>query len=267
MNDCFMVKETPMQGGGNRLSQSLLHRSRVHTVIVAYIAVQTNLLFVNYASRFVSTYREFSGGTKHRLIVCCNGGALVPRMRAIFDGVPCEFFTRPNDGGWDISAYQDLAHSRPCDLLVCFGESVRFHRPGWLDRLVDSANEYGEGMYGCLSSYAIRPHLNTTAFAVSPRFLKQYPLVSNKDGRYEFEHGTGAMWRRIRAAGGAARLVTWDGCWGEGEWRKPKNILWRGDQSNCLVFCNHTDNFVGRHEPTRNNWAALADGLVNTKQL
>lgn len=257
-----MVSEMPAQGGGNSLSQASLHRRPVSTVIVAYIAVQSNPLFVHHAQQFVETYQQFNPGSKHRLLVICNGGPLVPKMKEHFYGLPCEFFDRTNDGGWDVSAYQDVAKTRECDLLVCFGESVRFHRSGWLERLVDCANEFGEGMYGCLSSFAISPHLNTTAFAVTPRYLNEYPAVRNKAARYNFEHGAGAMWRRIRASGGATRLVTWDGCWEPHEWRKPENILWRGTQGNLLVRCNHTDNFVGRHEHTRRSWANLADGIT-----
>jgi len=254
-----MISETATGGGGNRASNPTRHGHPVGTVIVVYIAVQANPLFVHYASQFVSTYRQFSGGAGHRLIVCCNGGKLQPKMEAIFDNTPCEFIVRHQDEGWDVSAYQDVAKAYPCDLQVCFGESVRFHRADWLNRLVDSAIEHGEGMYGCLSSHAIRAHLNTTAFAVSPRFLKQYPPVTNKAQRYDFEHGPNSLWRRIKASGKEARLVTWDGCWAPGEWRTPDNILWRGDQSNCLVWCNHQDNFAGKDETTRRNWAGRAD--------
>ena len=256
---CFMVENRLIGGGGNRASNPTRHGHPVGTVVVVYIAVQANPLFVHYASQFVDSYKLFEGGGKHQLIVCCNGGELNHRMKPIFDGIDCKFSVRPYDDGWDISAYQDVARNSECDLLVCFGESVRFHRAGWLNRLVDSATEYGEGMYGCLSSHAIRAHLNTTAFAVSPRFLKQYPPVTNKGERYAFEHGPNSLWRRIKASGKEARLVTWDGCWAPGEWRTPQDILWRGTQRNCLIACNHTDNFSGKDETTRRNWAGRAD--------
>lgn len=257
-----MIQEVPKSAGGNRTAaRPTVRPNPVTTIIVAYIAVQQNALFVHYVNQFVSTYKQFCGGAKHRLIVCCNGGKLAFKMKAIFDPIDCEFFERPNDEGWDISAYQDVATKNESDLLVCFGESVRFHRAGWLNRLVDSANEHGEGMYGCFSSHAIRPHLNTTAFAVSPRFLRQYPRVKNKAERYDFEHGPTSLWHRIKVNGGTAQLVTWDGCYLEGTWRIPPNILWRGTQENCLVHCNHTDKWMGKDEVTRQRWSARADGL------
>ena len=260
-----MTKTPPTQGGGNLVSDKMLMARPVSTVIVAYIAVPANPLFVHFATRFVETYKQFAGGAKHDLIVAVNGGPLAPKMLEIFDDIRPKILNRKNDDGWDISAYQDIARNNECDLIVCLGESVRFHRAGWLDRLVSSASEYGEGIYGCFSSLAISPHLNTTAFAVSPKFLKDYPLVRSKTGRYEFEHGAGAMWRKIRNNGGATKLVTWDGCYDPGDWRKPDNILWRGDQSNSLVFCNHTDNWTGRNEYVRKNWSDLADGLTTVK--
>ena len=254
-----MISEGVPNGGGNRERKPPARGSFINTVIVAYIAVQSNPLFVHYVTQFVSTYRQFGGGANHRLIVCCNGTRLAPPMKALFDGIVCEFLDRPHDEGWDVSAYQEVARRNECDLLVCFGESVRFHRAGWLGRLVDSASEYGEGMYGCLSSHAVSAHLNTTAFAVTPRFLRNYPEVKNHQQRYNFEHGPTAMWRQIRASGKEARLVTWDGCWAPGEWRTPENILWRGDQSNCLVACNHSDRWSGKDEVTRQRWAERAD--------
>lgn len=254
-----MIREVFNGGGGNTSLPPSYHGCVVNTVIVVYILVQNNPLFVHFATRFVETYRAFPSDSSHRLLVCCNGGLKSSKIKPLFDGVGCDFLDRKYDDGWDISAYQEVAQNFPCDLLVCFGESVRFHREGWLKRLVESAREYGEGMYGCLSSHAIRAHLNTTAFAVSPRFLREYPAVRNKGERYEFEHGEKAMWRRIKSKGGSTRLVTWDGCWGPGDWRKPANILWRGNQSNCLVHCNHHDKWEGANEPLRQGWSRMAD--------
>lgn len=254
-----MVKPEFLGGGGNYRPGSTHVTGRALAVNVIYIAVQNNPLFVHYASQFVDTYKKYPGGRNHRLIICCNGGKLGPKMKPLFDGIACEFVERQNDDGWDVSAYQDMAQERQCDLQVCFGESVRFHRSGWLERLVESADEFGEGMYGCLSSHAVSAHLNTTAFAVTPKFLKEYPKVLNRTARYQFEHGQDAMWRRIHAQGAETRLVTWDGCWEPGQWRTPPNILWRGDQSNCLVFANHTDRWFGRHEPHRRQWSEMAD--------
>lgn len=231
------------------------------SVLIAYIAVVDNPLLVSHASHFVSTYRQHPPGSEHRLVIVCNGGKLAPKMKAIFDGLDCEFYERPNDGGWDVSAYIDAAWRFDSDLQVCLGESVYFHRAGWLNRLMECYEQEGEGMYGFFSSYLVRPHLNTTAFAVTPQYLRDYPRPSGRNTRYEFEHGTYSLWRRIAEQGGATRLVTWDGCWMPADWRKPDNILWRGTQRNCLMFCNHSDKFTAATPSTRERWQKNADSI------
>jgi hypothetical protein len=55
------------------------------------------------------------------------------------------------------------------------------------------------------------------------------------------------------------RLVTWDGDWSPRLWREPPNILWKGDQSNCLVRCNHLDRFDAASPAVKARWSKLAD--------
>lgn len=231
------------------------------SILAVYIAVTKDPLLVHNASRFAATYKEYPPGVPHRLIVACNGGELSPKNKAIFDGLPAEFYPRENDGGWDISAYQEVAREFESDLQVCLGASVYFHQRGWLARLVDCWSKHGPGMYGCFSSFLVRPHLNTTAFAVDTQLLKLSSPVDSKSERYSFEHGVKAFWRRIAFTGNQTRLVTWDGCWEPKDWRKPKAILWRGDQSNCLVYCNHVDKFNGATPQVQQRWARGADSL------
>lgn len=223
-------------------------------ILIVFITVTNDPLFVHHVTRFVSTYKEHPGGFPHRLVVVCNGGALSPKMQSLFDGTPAIFFPRSNDGGWDISAYLDVANRVESKLMVCLGASVYFHRAGWLARLVSASSVSGRGMYGCFSSNMVRPHLNTTAFAVDPMFLRMHPPVTNKAERYNFEHGPQSLWRRIEKAGGATRLVTWDGCWTPDQWRAPDNILWKGSQENCLVRCNHTEKYDAATEQVRQRW-------------
>lgn len=231
------------------------------TVLVVYIAVVQNPLLVSHASHFVDTFASFPSNASHHLLVVSNGGHLPPKMKDIFKPIPHEFYPRTNDGGWDVSAYIEIARRFHSDLQVCLGESVYFHREGWLSRLMECFNQHGPGMYGFLSSYLVRPHLNTTAFAVSPAYLRDYPWPSDRLARYAFEHGEKSLWRRIAFSGGATKLVTWDGCWQSQDWRKPDNILWRGDQSNCLVHCNHTDKFISATQPVRERWTRHADAI------
>lgn len=145
-------------------------------------------------------------------------------------------------------------------MLVCLGESVHFHRAGWLARMVDVWRRLGSGMYGFWSSNLVRPHLNTTGFVVDPVLLRLYRnKVVTKTDRYQFEHGRYAFWKRVRLMGKPVRLVTWDGDWPPERWRQPANILWRGDQSNCLAYCSHTDNYLAAPLETRRVWQRHID--------
>ena len=238
-------------------------------VLIVYICVRENPLLVSHAGHFVDSYRCHPPGYEHRLVVVCNGGALSMHNRAIFNPIPHYMLHRPNDLGWDISTYMEMADTfLDYDLQVCLGESVYFNREGWLRRTVECYQQYGPGMYGYFSSFLVRPHLNTTAFAVSPKYLSEYqPSPRDQKGRYDFEHGPDALWRRVAADGGQARLVTWDGCWEPRDWRTPDNILWRGTQENCLMRCNHLDKFDAASPLTKQRWSVNADTWSNKPHL
>lgn len=227
---------------------------------LAYICVSQSPGAERHAQLFVDTYHRFPAGALHTVTVLCNGGALPPRLKSIFKG-PFNFLLRPNDPGQDISAYLQLADTTQADLLVCLGESVHFWKAGWLERIAQAHQLHGPGMYGFYSSLLVMAHMNTTAFAVSPTFLKQYPLVRDRVERYEFEHGQSSLWRRVSAQGYATKLVTWDGIYDPPDWRRPANILWRGDQSNCLILCNHTQRYAEAAPEVKRNWAMGADGF------
>ena len=173
------------------------------------------------------------------------------------------FYPRPNDPGWDLSGFLDVASgpAKDADALLCLGESVHFNRAGWLNRLVQAWEHHGPGMYGPFASHSVRAHLNSTAFMCSPKDLLSYPqrVWKDRQDRYSFEHGPAALWRRLHQRGLPVFLVTWDGDWPPGHWRRPQNILWRGDQSNTLFACNHTDSFEAADDRTKRSWALKAD--------
>jgi hypothetical protein len=230
-------------------------------IVIAYIAVTDGGNIDSYAPRFVRTIKEHPPGVDCRIVIVCNGGPLSDRRRAYFDGLKCEFLERPNDFGWDISAYQHVARLNPDAFLCCFGESVHFHRRNWLLRMAVSRSEYGSGMYGFLATHDVRAHLNTTAFCSDARLLIKYPTVLNHESRYAFEHSYQSFWKRINAGGHTAAFVTFDGIWFPGEWRDPQNILHRGDQSNLLVWCNHVERYAHADPNTKQAWSARADSV------
>ena len=121
--------------------------------------------------------------------------------------------------------------------------------------------EFGPGIYGMLASNLVRPHLQTTAFVTSPKLLREFPrkVVTKKD-RYEFEHGRWSFMNWVELKGLPIRLVTFDGSYSKNFWRFPENINWKGNQGNCLVWCNHTDNYSKQDKKSKAFWESAAKG-------
>jgi len=230
-------------------------------VVVAYIAVSAGPKTADFCARFVATWLQNPPGVECSLTVICNGGPLLMETELLFSPIEnVAFYQRPNDGGWDVSAWIDYSHHTDADMMVCFGESVCFHRAGWLKRLAEAWAMHGPGMYGIFATHLIRAHFQTTAFACDPKFLRTYPrVVKNRQDRYFFEHGEQALWRRVSRQGKPAMLVTWDGVWPPGAWRLPRNVIWRGDQSNVLVHANHTERYFDAADDTKRVWERNAD--------
>lgn len=231
-------------------------------IAVCYVAVTHGPITADYCSRFVATYQEYPPGAEHDLYILCNGGPLPYATALIFAPLNPRFYPRQNDPGWDISAYIDAARG-PCkdyDMMLCLGESCHFHKAGWLLPIAEAIKMYGVGMYGPFASNLIRPHLNTSAFCCHPALLGQFPFVVNShDARYEFEHGERSFWKWVDRQKRPVRMVTWDGTWKPREWRVPNNILWRGDQTNCLMWCNHTERWANAPVKLKNTWSRGAD--------
>lgn len=216
----------------------------------------------DFTSRFVSTYKEYPPGVDHDTIVIANGGPLKTSTAILFQGMNVLTYPRENDPGYDVSAYIDAAKG-PCanyDAMLCLGESNYFHREGWLRRLQDAMSKHGPGLYGPYGSFVLRAHLQTTAFFCHPLLLRQYPAkVMDRRGRMEFEHGIRSLWRRTAERRMPVKMVTWDGEWDPRLWRVPKNIIWRGDQSNCLMWCNHTDGWQIADDKRKASWSKSID--------
>jgi len=233
-------------------------------ILLCYITVTGGAKTLEYAHRFACTYSQHPPGYPHDQVVVCNGGRPAPEMEFMYGILNngARMLVRENDGGWDISAYIEVARDlgQDYDLMLCLGESIHFHRFGWLLRLVEAYRTHGPGMYGAFASNTVRAHINTTGFAISPRFLAEWPTpVTNRQERYDFEHGENSIWRRTQAEGFPTMLVTWDGFWHPQAWRVPANILWRGNQTNCLMYCSHTDNWFAADKERRARWLRMAD--------
>src|SRR5574341_1233510 len=173
-------------------------------IVVLYVCVTQGARTQEFAARFVGTYQAFPPGLDHETLVVCNGGPVSTEIGLIFSILNPKFFARGTDAAWDIGAYIAGADgpAADADILVCLGESIYFHREGWLRRVVDAWMKYGAGMYGFYSSNIVRPHMNTTGFATLPSLLREYPLaVQTHKDRYDFEHGERSFWRFVHSRG------------------------------------------------------------------
>jgi len=194
--------------------------------------------------------------------VACQGGPLDTETALLFAGLNARFWPRVNDGARDLGAYIEASKTicKNYDMLLCLGESNHFWKEGWLKWMVDARERYASGMYGPFATHVIRAHLQTTAFFITPSLLASYPFpVTDRQSRYALEHGDRSLWRRLHARNIPVKLVTWDGDWAPGQWRLPQNCLWRGDQSNLLWHCNHSQAYQEADETRKRNWAMSAD--------
>lgn len=231
-------------------------------ICLLYITVTHGSKTLDFASRFAASYREHPPGIEHDAIVCCNGGPPSSDVAVAFAGTGAQFWPRANDPGYDLSAYMEAARTiaKDYDMLLCLGESNHFWKAGWLKRMADAWLKHGEGMYSPFASHVIRAHLQTTAFAISPKLLLDYPLpINDRPSRLEFEHGERALWRRLRKKGYPVKLVTWSGDWNPGQWRLPQNGLWAGDQSDLLWHANHSQNWAEADDRRKRSWTASAN--------
>ena len=176
-------------------------------------------VYVPMARRFVESYMENPPGEcDHELHVCINGGIQMGDWsKHLFRPLAPRFFQH-NNYGKDIGAYQLAADLIDCDLMVCLGAPLHFHRAGWLDRILLAYLENGPAMYGAWGFHSPRPHLRTTAFWCPPEFLNAYPnKVSNQD-RYQFEHGADSLTLWSQKQGYEPLQVTWRGTYHMENW-------------------------------------------------
>jgi hypothetical protein len=229
------------------------------TVTVCYIHFPGSEKSQSYLYRFFTSYHQYPPGADCRVVLVSNAKPF-DDLNRVYTDKDWQIVYRPSNEGKDIGAHIEVARTFKPELIVSFGQSVYFHREGWLRRLLEARVKNGPGMYGMLSSNLVRPHLNTTCFACDADLLAHYPEhVVTQEHRYSFEHGKFPFWKWVETHGKQVRLVTFDGDWRPVDWRVPPNIFWRGDQSNCLVWCHHTDKFANAQPATRLRWSAGAD--------
>ncbi len=147
------------------------------------------------AINFVLGYQCFPPGHDHDTVIICNGGKANEEVRFLFDSLPNVRLIEHDDSGFDIGGFQKAAKEHPCDLMVFFGGNTYFRRAGWLARMVQVYEIYGDGLYGCTgnqgdSRFNVFPHVRTTGWWTNPKWVNLHPLrVTDNSQRYPYEHG------------------------------------------------------------------------------
>lgn len=210
--------------------------------------------------RFVRTYKQFKPIIPHRLLVVCYNGERDAETDKLFAGLNPDY-TYYNGNGRDIGAYLNIGRTLDSDFVVCCNSNVHFHRPNWLERMVEAFQLHGPGVYGPVGSYETAPHLRTFCIATTPSLLRKYPFnVTNLEEAYRFESGIWNFTSWVSQQGLPALMVMPDGELKQSDWRKPQNIFRRGDQTNCLIWDRYTHLYFHASVADQIRQSALADG-------
>lgn len=195
----------------------------------------------DYCFRFLNSYHESPTTVDHRSFIVCNNGLPNADNEAMFRTMQnCEFVQHDNTG-WDIGAYQFLARSVACDVMVFFGESAYIKGPGWLEKVVDSVNKYGPAIYGTMGNQGdigvgVFPHVRTTGFWMPPKILNDYPFPCRcQNDRYEFEHRQNCLCQWAKGRNIQSWVVSWPGIFRLAECDRIPNGFHRGDQSGLIT--------------------------------
>jgi hypothetical protein len=225
-------------------------------------------IYVDAARRFAETYKKYPSAYEHKLFLINSNGGYTGEIAAIFDGIDYEMITY-NGSGWDIGAQQFAAFSMdPKDWILAGSSWTYFKEPHWLLPFGKAIEQYGEGLYGAMTSFQHSPHVRGTAYLIRCGIYQRYPHGINSRGdslKWESDPAM-SLTRWVLDQGIPAFLVTRSNIIPLLESRKPDNIFRRGDQSNILIFDKHTDIFDNADEAERKILADMADHNIISGQ-
>lgn len=206
--------------------------------------------------RFYDGYRKFKPAIPHDLIIVRCGST---EGATDFDAIATHYL-RFDGWGSDCAAYQAVLRVLDYDLVLCMNTLAFPWRLEWLEPFVEAFKLHGHGIYGATASYERNPHLRTPAIAICPDVMRDYPFnTTNRSDSVEFESGFNSITLWAERNGYPTILVTADGRYYRGDWRKPENIFRRGDQSNCLLWDRHTQIYADATPEEKTALAKRAD--------
>jgi hypothetical protein len=211
------------------------------TVAIVYIyPPNAGPQYVDYALRFVKSYNENPPAIAHDSIIVLNGCRRTTEIECLFSSLQNVKFLEHDNSGYDIGGFQAASRQFPADLMVFFGNSTYFKRPGWLLRMLQAKIKHGEALYGGhgnrgVSFYHVHPHVRSTGFWLSSALMNQYPMrVTRADQRYAWEHGPACLTSWVYKRGLKVWLVSWSGEYEWKDWDSVPNGYHKGDQSALL---------------------------------
>lgn len=228
----------------------------LHVLKRGYPEAPEPAYYAPFHASFRETYEQFAPGIEHELRVVCCGAEPDEATRQQYAGIKCSFDSYL-EAGSDLGAQQAAMSRLDCDFIVNLASVVNFWRPGWLRRLVEARQRHGDGLYGPFASNECNPHIRTSCWAVDRATFLRYPhRIDTRQKCYWAEHQdvSGDLWQFTywyRAQDLPTLMVTWDGEYGPSKWRKPDAIMYRGDQSNCLLHDRYTRLYQTWPEPER----------------
>ncbi len=230
-------------------------------VAVVFCRVNTKPEYDHGAKRWAESYLYHEAGHPHELVIINRYAD--PKHKLFSHATQMRY----DGGGWDCGAWQFAGKNIDTDLLVCFNSSTYVTGDGWLRRFVNAVEAKGDGLYGPLTSYEVFPHVRTPCMIFQPHVINDYPHeVQSRDDTYRFEScgwpdGTLNFSQWVKRKGLPTPLVTWDGVYDLSQWRAPKNIFRRGDQSNLIVKDRHCEAYEVSDAEGKARLEKLADGL------
>lgn len=239
-------------------------------VVLLYLYVHNNKELDECAKRFRDTYNQFPAGADHELSIVCGDGPVTDTVQKRFHGL-ASVFTEYPQAGWDIGAEQYMAHRTDCDFMIFMTSRTHFWKGGWLKRFVEARQQFGEGLYGSTGSYEAcpqnlrkkpNPHIRTAFYGCNPALFRRYPyIIDNREKGFRFESGVWNFTQWFTDMGWRTLMVAWDGVYDKPNWRKPKEIFRRGNQTNLIAYDRHSHIYASASAHDKKVLERSADGL------
>lgn len=240
----------------------------LHVVSQGYKGAAPPEYYLPFSKRWVKTYMRFRPRVSHNIRIVCCGSSKNDIVEKTYEGFECEFDTYIGEGS-DIGACQHAIKNVDADFVVCMSTPVYFWMDGWLERLIEARELYGDGIYGPMASYEASPHIRTSCWCVDPKTFILYPhLIDTREKCCwaESNDHNGDNWQIstwYKSIGKPTMMVASDSIRPMDQWRTPDNVFRRGDQSNCIIRDQHVDVYDAAHYHERLELEARADGKRN----